>query len=205
MAKLDITQTMAAADKLLSQLDNPRHRRIISNYRRHALAEISGNWELIFDPEMTVEDPVYDQILARVDEPLRFRGEQVREHYKKVADLGRNVLVFTEENIAVGDHGFGHEACWTGYFQGRDLRALFGQEALEEDGWYARNVRAVLFWPFDERCRMIGERGREIESEIVSIPEEDVVTGEEAKRLLTPMINELEPWTPDMELTPARR
>src|SRR5262245_55920540 len=113
MAKLDVTKTMAEAERMLRELDNPRHRRIISNYRRHALAEISGNWQLIFDPEMTVDDPQYDLVMPRIDEPVRFHGEAVRARYERVASIGRNVCVFTEENLAVGDRGFGHEAMFT--------------------------------------------------------------------------------------------
>jgi hypothetical protein len=54
---LDIGLNAAAHDRLLETLDNPRHRRIVANYRRHALLEVAGEWEPIFAPDMTIEIP----------------------------------------------------------------------------------------------------------------------------------------------------
>jgi hypothetical protein len=31
----------------------------VANYRRHALLEVTGEWEPIFAPDMTIEIPVY--------------------------------------------------------------------------------------------------------------------------------------------------
>jgi hypothetical protein len=50
---LDIGLNAAAHDRLLETLDNPRHRRIVANYRRHALLAVAGEWEPIFEPDMS--------------------------------------------------------------------------------------------------------------------------------------------------------
>jgi hypothetical protein len=59
MSKLDITMLTRAADETLAVTENPRHRQILENYRRHAILETTGRWQEIFTPEMTVEHPVY--------------------------------------------------------------------------------------------------------------------------------------------------
>jgi hypothetical protein len=45
MAEWEITRITAATDELLRTTENPRHRAILSNYRRHALLEVSGLYE----------------------------------------------------------------------------------------------------------------------------------------------------------------
>jgi hypothetical protein len=58
-AKRDPAVTIEAADRLLETTENPLHRQILENYRRRAILDISGDWEVIFDPDMTVEEPLY--------------------------------------------------------------------------------------------------------------------------------------------------
>jgi hypothetical protein len=59
MTKLDITTQTRAIDRFLEGVGKPLHRKIISNYRRHAIFEICGYKEKIFTPDMTVENPKY--------------------------------------------------------------------------------------------------------------------------------------------------
>ncbi|MGB0922102.1 MAG: hypothetical protein ACPG1C_12395 [Alphaproteobacteria bacterium] len=53
--KPDIRLLTLAADTLLKTVTNLRHRKIIENYRRHAMLEVSGQYKEIFAPEMTSE------------------------------------------------------------------------------------------------------------------------------------------------------
>ena len=70
--KYDIRQLTLAADTLLKTTTEPLHRKILNNYRRHAMLEVSGRYEEIFAPDMTVEEPFYrvhtpeGQVVARV-------------------------------------------------------------------------------------------------------------------------------------------
>ncbi|MFJ4946821.1 hypothetical protein [Streptomyces sp. NPDC088760] len=59
MAKLDITKTNRAIDRLLEVTENPRHRFMLQAYYRHRYLEIAGRYEEIFAPEVMVENPVY--------------------------------------------------------------------------------------------------------------------------------------------------
>ena len=74
--KYDIRRLTLAADNLLETNTNPRHRRILSNYRRHAMLEVSGRYEEIFTPEMTVEHPFYR--ISSADGVLELDGLDVR-------------------------------------------------------------------------------------------------------------------------------
>ncbi|MFF7633042.1 hypothetical protein ACFZB9_07795 [Kitasatospora sp. NPDC008050] len=61
--KEDITTLTRGADLLLDRTENPLHRRILENYRRHALLEVTGRWrEVVHDPAMIVDHPVYHYI-----------------------------------------------------------------------------------------------------------------------------------------------
>ena len=57
--KYDIRKLTLAADNLLPTLTNPRHRAIIANYRRHAIYEVTGNYEKILSPDMSIAEPQY--------------------------------------------------------------------------------------------------------------------------------------------------
>src|SRR5581483_5236829 len=103
--KLDIGLNAATHDRLLETLDNPRHRRIVANYRRHALLEVTGQWEQVFAADMTVEEPVYVLEFGATAGKI-LRGRQVHEMYRQMAEVGANVIVVTDEQIVVGDAGF---------------------------------------------------------------------------------------------------
>ena len=45
----------AGLEKQLENVDNPRHRAILKNYRRHGLLEVAGRYQELLAPDMTVE------------------------------------------------------------------------------------------------------------------------------------------------------
>ena len=48
----------AGLEKQLQDIDdNPRHRAILKNYRRHGLLEVAGRYKELLAPDMTVEHP----------------------------------------------------------------------------------------------------------------------------------------------------
>ena len=48
--KKDITKMMIGAERLIAKSNNPRHIAILNNYRRHAMLEVCGRFDEIFDP-----------------------------------------------------------------------------------------------------------------------------------------------------------
>ena len=109
MAKLDITMQTRGIDAFLDTLDNPLHRKIIANYRRHAIFEICGYKEKIFDADMTVEEPQYYLNIDGMSITLNGR-EEVMAFYTQLQDQESTVMVVEEERLAVADWGFASEA-----------------------------------------------------------------------------------------------
>jgi hypothetical protein len=193
--KLDIGLNVAAHDRLLETLDNPRHRRIVANYRRHALLEVTGQWEQVFEPEMTIETPVYIVEFGAVGGEI-LRGKQVHDMYRQMAAVGANVIVVTDEQIAVNDAGFGQEAYFHQFLRGDILRAM-GDDVDDLDAWYMKRTMVASFWPYDEQARLIGEHGGRIGPvEITQVPETEVITLAEAREKLIPQITPLPEDTP---------
>ena len=191
MAKLDVTTTTLAIDRLLEVTEDPRHRQILENYRRHALLEVSGRWPEILEPEMTVEHPVY-----RINEGGRSMvidgREQLAEFYGGMTEAGASVMVLEDERIAVADWGFGSESIFNHYAPGIFLIAS-GEEVDDPDACYMLRHRLAMVWHYDERARLIGEHVYEDANlrEITKLAPEDVVTPEEARDALAPLIRPL--------------
>jgi hypothetical protein len=191
VTKLDITQVTLAVDRSLEVTENPRHRQILENYRRHGLLEVSGRWPEIFDPEMTVEHPVYR--ITEGGRSLLLDGrEQVQEFYRGMSEAGNLVMILEDEEIAVADWGFASESIFNHYTPGRVL-IEGGDDVDDPDAWYLLRHRLAMVWHYDDRARMIGEHVYEdaTSREIVKLGPEDVVTREEARETLAPMIRPL--------------
>ena len=127
--KYDIRRLTLAADTLLETNTNPRHRRILSNYRRHAMLEVSGRYEEIFTPEMTVEHPFYRNSSA--DGVLELDGlEAVQGFYQSLIDNNSTVMLLEHENIIVNDWGFASEALFHSFIPG-EAAVTNGHEVAE--------------------------------------------------------------------------
>jgi hypothetical protein len=59
MKVFDVCGISKGVDAALAVVDNPRHRHVLKNCRRHAPLEVSGFWKDILVPERTIEHPVY--------------------------------------------------------------------------------------------------------------------------------------------------
>jgi hypothetical protein len=190
MAKVGVNDTMAV-DRMLEVIDDPRHRQILENYRRHGLLEISGRWPEIFDPQMTVEHPVY-----RINEGGRSMvldgREQVQEFYRELSDAGACVMFLEDEKIAVADWGFASESIFNQIAPGRFLIES-GAEVDDPEASYVIRRRIAMLWHYDERARMIGEHVYEdaASREIIKLAPEDVVTPEQVREALAPLIRPL--------------
>ncbi|RYE40021.1 MAG: hypothetical protein EOP24_42375 [Hyphomicrobiales bacterium] len=194
MPKFDISMNVKEHDRLLAVLENPRHRRIVENYRRHALLEVMGYWEQIFEPEMTVEVPIYKFNYMGINDTIV--GDDVRKFYKEMAESGRSAIVVTDETIVVGDEGFGTKAYHTQFFTGSVIREL-GFEADDPDAWYSFKQLIISFWPYDENGRMIGEWGSSVgQPEIEKVDESDVVSVQDARAALEPQLRPLSEKVP---------
>jgi hypothetical protein len=185
MTKLDITTLTRAADEALAVTENPRHRQILENYRRHAILETTGRWQEIFTPEMTVEHPVYRVSAGGTLEMLDGR-EAVMGLYASITAAGTTVMVLEDEQLAVADWGFASESVFNIYLP---ASAVPGGDP--ERHYLSRSAIAMM-WPYDERGRMIGEHTHSAgPTELVEVPASEFVTLAEAQERLLPLLRPL--------------
>lgn len=185
-------------DELLKVVENPRHRTMIKNYRRHAMLEIAGRWPEILGPGMLVEHPVYR--IYESDRQLVLDGRaQVEHYYSGFAASGATVFGPLEERMSVADWGLALESYFGAHLRGHQLIAL-GIEADDPEGFYQLNRWVASFWPYDENCLLIGENIYENAGsrEVHRIDEADFVTPEHAAAALNPVLDGPEPsWLQD--------
>ena len=194
MDKPDITTLTAAADALLETTENPRHRQILMNYRRHALLEVSGNWQPILEPAMTVAEPHYRMSFAGVSADLR-GAQACAGFYTNLIAGGSQVFWGDDEQIFVSDLGFASEALSHQYLQGAVLREM--GEDVDPACLYVKRVDVMMMWPYDERGRLIGEHVVEAgRPELIEVTDEQFITPAEAAEKLMPLIRPLPPYAP---------
>ena len=189
MTKLDITTQTRGIDRFLETVDNPLHRRILANYRRHAIFEITGNKEKIFTADMTVEHPRYYLNVNGMSLTLDGR-DQVLTFYSSLEERQATVMVVEDEQLAVSDWGFASEAWFNSYTPG----------TLVPDGWdadpnklYILRQYLAMHWPYDERGRMRGEHVYEHAdlAELTEVGEDEYITLSEAREKLLPLQRDL--------------
>ena len=202
MIGLDITKQNVAVEKVLEQTTNPRHRYLLQAYLRHRYLESAGRYKEILEPELTVERPVYRFSLAGQPN-LKLEGlEQVEMLYRHWTDTDQCVFYIEDELVAVGDHvvmGRG-----TSYQQ--TLGSALVERGIDADpgAMYLTKSQIAMIWPYDDRCRLIGEDVWEFDDagrEYIKLDPVDVLTAQQAGTLLAPHIKPLPPF--DDSLLPA--
>jgi hypothetical protein len=192
LPELDITKTNIAVRELIEVTENPRHRYLLQAYDRHRNLEHGGRYEEIFAPEMTVEHPVYRFNMIG-QPPMTLEGrEQVEPIYKLWAETDQCIFYNENETVAVGDRMV--VSTMTGYQQTLGSALAAGGIDAEQDAMYLVRGRVVMFWPYDERGRLVGENVWEYdqsEHEVIKLDPADVLTVERARELLDPLIDPL--------------
>jgi hypothetical protein len=185
----DLTDLTRAADKALARLTNPLHRKIIANYRLHAMLEVSGRWEEIFAPDMTVEHPFYR--IASAQGVLELDGaEQVKTFYKGLVASDATVMILDHEELVIDDWGFSSEALYNTYLTGEQALARGNPDAVPGKK-YIEKRWLCMTWPYDLQGRMIGERVYPAPTaELVECSDEDFLTIDDARRTFGPLLDE---------------
>jgi len=202
MLGLDIRETNVAVERLIEVTENPRHRYLLEAYDRHRNLEHAGRFQEIFTPEMTVERPVYRFNMAG-QPPMMLEGrEQVEPVYALWAETNQSIFYNESETIAVGDWMI--TSTMVGYQQTLGSALAAGGVDADADAMYLVRGRVAMIWPYDERCRLVGENVWEYdesEHELIKLDPKDVLTTEQAAELLAPLIKPLPPF--DDSLLPA--
>ncbi|WP_439543525.1 hypothetical protein [Hyphomicrobium sp.] len=209
----DITQTNVAVRRLINATDNPRHRFLLMAFDRHRNLEMAGRYEELFAPDMMVGEPVYHIRANRAN--LKLQGaDAVRSLYRMWAATNQSVFYVENEEIAVADN---FVACvGVGYQQvsARSLRInkvlsyvprflaeglvkrvlARGKFEADDNSMYLYKCTYQMFWPYDPQGRLLGEDVWEPDpdkAEITKLDPADVLTMEQSRRLLDPLIKPL--------------
>jgi hypothetical protein len=191
--KFDITKLNDAIDRLLAVTTNPRHRFLLQAFYRHRFLEVAGRYQEIFAPDMTVETPVYNFNYSGIVTKLT-GAEAVKGLYGMWAQTHQSIFYIEKEQIAVADNYVASVA--TAYQQvlGKALAAN-GIKVPDENAYYLYKTYGVQqIWPYDDRCRLVGEDVWETTpaaTEVIKLDPADVVTTEQAGKLLDPFIKPL--------------
>lgn len=187
MKVYDPRDTCAGADALLATLENPRHRHIVKNYRRHGLLEVSGRWDEILIPDMVVDEPSY-RIMEGGRTLIVDGMAEVRAFYKGIADAGLTVFGPLEEQVAVSDWGIFTEGRFASVQPGTSS-ALAG-DGVDPDGMYQITHWVAFAWPYVDG-RLQGEHVYEDPNsrQVEEVPHEALVSTPQARELLAPLVD----------------
>jgi len=202
MVNFDIRQTNRAVEQLLEVTDNPRHRYMLEAYNRHRYLEMAGRYKEIFEPELTVDEPIYR--FDYLGQQLLLQGqEQVQAVYAGWSEANECVFYAGDEELAVGDMMIASRVLMYQQTLGASIAAM-GFEA-DPDAMYLTKIRIAMVWPYDERCRLIGEDVWEYdtsERDFIKLDPADVLTTEQAGEQLGDLIKPLPAF--DDSFLPAR-
>jgi len=193
MSRYDITRTNIAVERLLERTENPRHRWLLHAYNRHRYLEMAGRWKEIFDPEMTVENPVYHFNVFGIQTLLE-GAEAVQALYEEWSETAQCVFYTDDERLAVGDDMIVSTATIYQQTPGRVL-AEAGAPVDPDAHYLVANVEHMI-WPYDDQGRLVGEDVWEIDEsqrQIIPLTPAEVLTVEQAAALLQPLIKPLPP------------
>ncbi|WP_419229208.1 hypothetical protein [Gordonia sp. CPCC 205515] len=189
---------MDDVDSLIDAETNPLHRTILINYRRHGLLEVSGRYEDLLAPNMTVAHPHY-RIFEGGQGVILDGMEAVRAFYRQLEELDMLVMWTGKQSMAVHDWGFAGEAEFSQFVPGALLGDnVFdavangvGSESRYDSGSFYLVRRTLAFmWPYNQDGRMIGEHVYEdTESKVITkVNDDEVITASRAAELLAPII-----------------
>ncbi|TDN91932.1 hypothetical protein [Microbacterium sp. BK668] len=191
MSRFDITRTNLAIARLLETTENPRHRWLLHAYDRHRNLEMAGRWQEIFEPDMTVEHPVYHFNVFGINTVLD-GADAVKAVYDEWSRSAQCIFYTDDEKLAVGDNMIVSTATIYQQTPGTVL-AEAGAPVDPNAHYLVANVEHMI-WPYDDEGRLIGEDVWEIDESkrrIIPLEPHEVLTVEESARLLNPYIKPL--------------
>jgi hypothetical protein len=157
---------------------NDHRREILRGYKKHACFEFGGTTDDIFTPGMTVDHPVYTVKLGRGAVSIdRYDGEDaVKGFYDFV---NSRLVMFCNETLWVNDWGLASRADLLRVVAGATLKNE-GVEVDDFDAHYAESTHIVMFWPYDENAKLLGEHIYQLEEPVLEkVAAEDMFTEEQ--------------------------
>jgi hypothetical protein len=152
-------------EKCIAEAPTARHQAILRGYKKHACFEFGSDTDSIFTPEMTVEHPVYTVKLGRGATAIDvYDGEEpVKGFYAYVNSL---LVLFRNETLWVNDWGLSSRADLVRVVSGAQL-VEEGVEVDDPEATYAESTHMVMFWPYDEHAKLMGEHVYQLEEPVL--------------------------------------
>lgn len=190
--RFDVTHWPLRVEAYLRNTENPLHRAMLKNYYRHLLLELSGYWDRIIVPELTVDEPAYR--VADHDTVAVLNGrEAVENFYRETFEARVNVMGARTMNMCVEDFGVTTEAYWAHVVPGQYLvdHGHLPDADADADAHYLMNYNIFQIFAYTTDAKLIGER---IYADAASytyekLAPEDVVTPEQARLALAPLLD----------------
>ena len=196
MPLFDITKTNVAVERQLNTTQNPRHRYLLMAFARHRYLEIAGRYAELLAPDMTVEQPVYRFTIIGLPSFKLEGHEAVAAMYHEWSETNQSIFYGEDETLAVGDNMVVSRSILYQQVLGSALREQRGIDA-DADAVYLLKANIAMIWPYDDRGRMIGEDVWEYDEagrDFIKLDPADVVSTEQAAKLLDPLIEPLPPF-----------
>ena len=155
---MDIVDQMLSVRRVeerLARTEDPRERTMLTtvaaHFRAEAESDVDGLAATLGDtPEYHLWADGSDYGPKGIDAVLAFYGD--------VVAVKRQILEFDIERIVV-DHDTVVTEGWIRAINLGSVARARGWEVDDEDASYLVSQRVVIFWPFDEDGRMLGEDG----------------------------------------------
>jgi hypothetical protein len=189
--KYDIRLLTKAADDLLRTVTNPHHRKILINYRRHAILEVCGRYDEILAENLTIANPDYLMYVGGA--PISYTGhDRVKALYKSMVQTNICVMMFENELLRVDDAGFSTRVTFH-IFMPAAIALHFGApiESHQLDEMVIQTTDRIMVWDYDGDGRLKGENIWVGGGSFRICPPEEVISIEDCNRVLMPLIDQV--------------
>jgi hypothetical protein len=193
----DVTRWPLRVEAEMHRATNTRHRAILKNYLTHIVLEISGCWEEILTPSMTVAEPVYRMGLHGSSEILQGMSA-VTELYRGLAESGATVMGAVDGHLWVDDYGVAEEVLWGHVYSGQALHEHGFAQNVNPAAYYLETSNLSQVFRYNSDALLLGEYIYEAGGTYgyAEMAAEDVTTAEQAKELLAPSLERARRFVP---------
>ncbi len=159
MADFDPTHMARFANEQLATISEPHRRKILINFRDHALAEAMGDYDALMETcsKKRQRYEVYsdnDNEFTR-NQPSSY--EELVPHYRALIDANMYLIHGVPDKLIVGDDSLMTEMVQHMVVPGAIAKLAFGVEEADEQGVYLFTTRLAVIFIFDEDGLGCGE------------------------------------------------
>jgi hypothetical protein len=152
----DARKTFDPVKRLISKTSDPHHRAILENHHLHGLLEVTGRWEQILTPALTVDHPHYCHSDGQRTTVYDGRAE-VATFYRGLSDSGMlNLLGPLGDEYMVSDWGFATYGLW-GFQLAGPMAQAWGFEVDDLGAHYYMTQYQTQVWRYNAGAKLLGE------------------------------------------------